>query len=515
MTENGTSTNGFIQSLGAVLCTALAPILALHNFNIQYIQPPAVVRTVWVAVALAVGLFLFAWVILRRPYTAAALTILFLLLFFLYGHIFDLLSRWLPVRNLLFSGAWVLLLLVGAVWLLRHPAQAARFTQIVLVMTALVAIFNFANILTYEVARRRANQASLEQTGAIGAATDFGRPDIYYIILDAHTRPDVMARFGYDSTPFVQKLEAMGFYVASCSQANYWLTTFSVGATLRMEYFGPEYDNESALPDWKVSAALQNLRQLGYQVVTFETRANEINNQDLGEDVLLASARQETLYEDFYSLASLNDFEANVIRTTWLHSWLQLVGNYRHLLPAGVLDAQAAAYLRHYRQTNYILEQLPELASLESPKFVYAHLLVPHEPFIFDASGAYVYRNMQDDFTEGYRNNAEFIDRRIAEVIEQILANSAQPPIIILQGDHGPNGSQPDLLLPILNAYYFPYGGDEQLYDHITPVNSLRTLFSYYFGANYPRLEDLSYYGHTPNLSEGVLTPNSCVPAAN
>ncbi|MCW5888595.1 MAG: hypothetical protein KIT07_10780, partial [Anaerolineales bacterium] len=129
--------------------------------------------------------------------------------------------------------------------------------------------------------------------------------------------------------------------------------------------------------------------------------------------------------------------------------------------------------------------------------------------------GAYVYRNMQDDFTEGYRNNAEFIDRRIAEVIEQILANSAQPPIIILQGDHGPNGSQPDLLLPILNAYYFPYGGDEQLYEHITPVNSLRTLFSYYFGAEYPPLEDLSYYGHTPNLSEGVLTPNSCVPAAN
>src|SRR5690606_11559388 len=143
-------------------------------------------------------------------------------------------------------------------------------------------------ILTYEVARRRANLASLEQTGAIGAATNFGQPDIYYIILDAHTRPDVMARFGYDSTPFVQKLEAMDFYVASCSHANYWLTTFSVGATLRMEYFGPEYDNESALPDWKVSAALQNLRQLGYQVVTFETRANEINNQDLGEDVLLA-----------------------------------------------------------------------------------------------------------------------------------------------------------------------------------------------------------------------------------
>lgn len=494
----------------AVLLTAWAPILALQSFNMTYVQYPSVVRALWFTAGAALLLLLIAWGVLRNFQRAAAVTLLFLLLFFLYGHVFELLSQWLPIRNLLFSALWLLIFAAGVMFILRGQERAASFNQAMLIAAGLLVVFNLGNILMYEAARSQANRASLQQ-----AAGQFGnitrRPDIYYIILDAHTRADLLTRFGYDSTTFLNRLDDMDFYVASCSQANYWLTTFSVGSTLRMEYFGPEYDNEQALPDWAVSATIQNLKQLGYQIVVFETRANDINNQELEEDVFISSPRQETLYENFYPLATLNDFEANLVKTTWLHSWLQLVGNYRHLLPADVvLNADDAVYLEHYRQTYFILEHLPELGYVDSPKFVYAHLLVPHEPFIFDASGRYVYRHTDEAFTEGYRNNVEFIDNQIVEVIERILANSAEPPIIILQGDHGPNGSQADLLMPILNAYHFPYGGNEALYDRISPVNTFRTLFSYYFGMEYETLPDDSYFGVRPNLSEGVLVQNFC-----
>lgn len=501
--------SALIASL-AVLFTAVTPIFALHSFNMQYVQYPAILRSLWISCLAAIVLVFALRLVLRSFQKAAAVTILFLLLFFLYGHVFELLAIHFPVRNIVFTGVWILALIAGIVALLRKQVIAERFIQIMLIVSGLLALFNFSSIVLFEFARHRANQSSLLQTVNLNGESA-RRPDIYYIVLDAHARPDLLQRFGYDGAPFVERLQELGFFLGSCSQANYWLTAFSVGSTLRMEYFGPEYDNEAALPDWKVSAAIQNLRQLGYQIVAFETRANDINNQVLGEDIFLSSSRQETLYQDFYFLASLNDFEASLIRTSWLHSWLQLIGNYRHLLPNEVVvDAEQAAFLKHYRQTYYILEQLPELSYIDSPKFVYVHFLVPHEPYIFDASGHYVYRHNHDEFVEGYRNNIEFIDGQIVNVIDKLLSNSAEPPIIILQGDHGPNGSQADLLMPILNAYYFPDGGEAQLYESISPVNTFRILFSYYFGADYELLPDLSYYGRNPNLSEGTLVENFC-----
>jgi len=46
---------------------------------------------------------------------------------------------------------------------------------------------------------------------------------------------------------------------------------------------------------------------------------------------------------------------------------------------------------------------------------------------------------------------------------------------------------------PILNAYYFPEEGDKLLYDSITPVNTFRILFNYYFGQDFILLDDINY----------------------
>lgn len=502
-------TKTYLTAFAAVVLTALAPILALHNINIQYVHYTAVVASLWLSVLAAVALLLVAWAAVRNLSKAAAITGLLLLLFFLYGHVFSLLTSLFPLPNLALSALWMLAFGLGVWRIVRSTPEAAQqFNRLLLVGASLLVVFNFVNILLFENAKARANQTSLEQAAqhtVEGLDPTAARPDVYYIILDAHTRADVLERrFQYDSSGFLQNLNEMGFYVAQCSQANYWRTEFSVGSALRMDYFGDEFDEAEALPDWEFSPVLQSFKQLGYQIISFETRAT--HNQEIGEDVLLSRPAQNTLYENFTPLATLNDFEANLIKTTWLHSWLQLIGNYRQLLPGDmVLDPDSLVHLEHYRQTYYILEELPRVAFMASPKFVYVHILVPHEPFVFDASGRYVYRHTDNEFVEGYRNNVEFIDGQIAEVIRQILDNSSTPPIIILQGDHGPNGSAPENLLPILNSYYFPGVGQGELYESITPVNSFRVLFSEYFGAGYDLLSDRSYYGRGTRLSEGEL----------
>src|SRR6266849_1590823 len=49
-------------------------------------------------------------------------------------------------------------------------------------------------------------------------------------------------------------------------------------------------------------------------------------------------------------------------------------------------------------------------------------------------------------------------------------------------------------VMHILNAYYLPGGGSSALYDTITPANSFRVVFNYYFQAGLPLLEDKCYF---------------------
>ena len=46
----------------------------------------------------------------------------------------------------------------------------------------------------------------------------------------------------------------------------------------------------------------------------------------------------------------------------------------------------------------------------------------------------------------------------------------------------------------ILNVFYFPNGGNKIIPEDITPVNSFRYLFNYYFKTNFEILDNYNYY---------------------
>jgi hypothetical protein len=60
----------------------------------------------------------------------------------------------------------------------------------------------------------------------------------------------------------------------------------------------------------------------------------------------------------------------------------------------------------------------------------------------------------------------------------------------------------------ILNAYYLPYGGSELLYDSISPVNTFRLIFNYYFDGDYELLEDKAYYSPIDDIYNFQFIPN-------
>ena len=112
----------------------------------------------------------------------------------------------------------------------------------------------------------------------------------------------------------------------------------------------------------------------------------------------------------------------------------------------------------------------------------------------------------------------KFVTKKVQDTIDEILAKSPTPPIIILQSDHGSNshfyaGEDITSRLPehfaILSAYYFPDQDYSALYEGITPVNAFRVVANTHLGMSYELLEDRSYFSTYEDLFRFKEVPDN------
>jgi hypothetical protein len=180
-------------------------------------------------------------------------------------------------------------------------------------------------------------------------------------------------------------------------------------------------------------------------------------------------------------------------------------------------DITNYGYEPHRKRVLFAFEQLAKIpVTVPSPKFVFAHIITPHPPFVFDRSGNplepdwtyYIgdgshFQGKPQDYITGYNEQVMYVNQLLRKTIDAILDNSKTRPIIILQADHGPGmllnwESDQETCIKertsILNAYYLPLQGRDNMYDSITPVNSFRVLFDNYFGTHFGLLKEKTYF---------------------
>lgn len=417
-------------------------------------------------------------------------------LFFSYGYAWTAVAEMLGMHRYLLV-AWGILFLIGLTLALGLPRRLVCHTTSALnVMGLILVALNLVPIADFGL--RQAGREPVESGPRVSGALEGPGRDVWYLVFDRYAGQEALKSiYGFDNSAFIEELRGRGFYVADQSTANYLKTAHSLASSLNLDYLDMEQLREAAssADDWTpLYAALQGpyaverlLGEQGYRYVHLGLRRGATYTNSQADQVLLYSQQSE--------------FSAVLADTTVLLSL------------ENVLGRAAPGTLTLYRnQTLFQFARLEELARTAERKFVFAHLMLPHPPYIFNADGSPVTPE-QAAATSGeerYLNQVRFANRRILDLLDILLARPANEwPIIVIQADEGPfpkryerdelafewlEATDDELLqkFSILNAILLPgIGPDEAgLYPTITPVNSFRVIFNAAFGADLPLLPD-------------------------
>ncbi len=488
------------------LLFAIYPVLALLAANLDQVAAHTALRAGLISLAGGALLYLILNLLLHDRAKAAALASLWLVLFFSYGHFYQIiegkaLAGVVIGKHRYLIIIWLAIFAAGSAWVIKKLSQARELNLVLNAISAVLVLFPLVQVSTFAYRELRAQSPVpriAQETGQSAVQPDAGQagtPDVYYIILDGYSRADIMKDlYDLDITPFMEELKTLGFVFPDCAQSNYGITAFSMFASLNMDYLdaygsafplGSEMEkvDYQSMREFLVNSRVREVfHEKGYQMITFETGFWWLNIGD-SDQYIVENNNPLKKYSKSYSLSNFEDL---FIRTTALRLLTEANTAFLGSLTQRVKTPEQ----QHYEWVEFALDQLSAIPEIPGKKFVYFHVLAPHDPFVFAPDGSYHhYPNSESDLP-GYPNEVEYLNKRVVDIVRSLIASSDTPPVIIIQGDHG---WDPRYRMQILNAYYLP-GASEKVYSTITPVNTFRLILDTYFGENYDLLPDASYY---------------------
>lgn len=370
----------------------------------------------------------------------------------------------------------------------RHEATATGFLN--LLGTFAIGIVAVKVAMTVYTSEQQ-HPVAVGRPPLVRANAGVGHPDIYYVILDGYARADTLAEYySFDNKEFLDGLRTRGFAVNERSYANYYWTFLSLASSLNYDYLPKvltqinprSKDRSEVYQAIRDNAASRFLKQRGYQIVHMQSTWGATMINPFADRQI--ACRSGIFHNEYYRA---------IAEASWLSA----------------LQSRAVADLATCHLSNF--DTLAKEGAQHGPKFVFAHFVSPHHPYLFDDKGTVLHNaNLSNQFQmqrqlwedrRRYLNQLKFINRKVIETIDAILAASAEPPIIILQSDHGPQlqrgletHTKKSVRLANFAAYLLPATHGDLLPANGSPVNQFRHIFNYYFSADLPLLPDRYFY---------------------
>jgi hypothetical protein len=504
-------TGFFEQGWFAPLLLSIQPVLHLFSINVAELTFSETIRPLVASMLFGLMVLGLGFLFLRDWQRAGLVASLFLVLFFLFGDLAVWISKSFalgPARSNLVTLALVSIVMIIWTWLVQKWIRNIASLNVYFSLLAVLFFVNTGFQMGKGVLEHGINIIPSQSLQVSFAASSENRPDIYYIILDGYGRQDILQElYEFDNASFLNELSARGFYVAKESSSNYIQTMLSLSSSLNLDYLqtfkanGTKIEKRGDLVNLVENSDVRTaLAENGYQLISFH---NEYKATISSADIYYDDSQSGLAYP-------VTAFESILID----HSMARVLSH----IPALNKTLIEMPYDTHRRHILFTFDKLQDVPALDGDYFVYAHIIAPHPPFVFDEKGGvvthdtpftlndanyYIRDHSQRNYIAGYRRQIQYVNKLVLETIDAILTRSTIPPIIIIQGDHGPGAylhwgsleqTIPGERFGILNAYYFPDGNYSLLYPSISPVNSFRVLFNQFFAADYPLLPDRHYY---------------------
>lgn len=476
------------------LLLAAFPSIAIYVVNMDVVAIDELWRPLGISVGFATALYLLFSGIFRSFKKGAIFASASVALFFS----FDAVSKRLGSDASLWVEVLVLAALAILLWRTRRDLarinQFTNFFSVVLVALSLLRVYSGG----HNPAADQPTFAAPLKTRATAASVK-SRPDIFFVVLDGHGRSDQIKRvMGVDTSGFVADLESKGFFVASGSHSNYCQTQLSLASTLNLRaiqelpktYSLKSRDRFGLTRAADRSFAASYLRSLGYKYVGVTTGFESIKFDSA--DLVYAEPSRFTMLESAIVAHTPLPNVARPIKSQF--------DERRKVLHAG-------------------FDYLNRLATPTlTPRFVVAHIIAPHPPFVFDRNGGPVEQrplfgfwdgshfmnsySTPEKYREGYGEQVQYIDKLVLKFAEEIGRKNPNA-VVLVEGDHGSklkldqeSLEKTDLKECFSNliAIRAPEPVKRQLYPSMSSVNSLRLVFDGLFGEELGKLPDRSYY---------------------
>ena len=498
------------------------PILIIYSQNIGRVEITELFLPVIIIVGLTIGLYYFLKLILKNENKSAIIVTLILIMLFSYGHIYYLLSDVMIDefdigQNRYLIPAFGLVLGISIFFIIRARRVFDNATSILNVISIVFIIVAISNVALVGAEITSCDKCSNQEF--FYEARDFSDyfeshefsisenqelPDVYYLILDEYARNDALIEYhNFSNHELTEFLEKKGFHIAKNSFANYPMSVQSIPAIMNMDYInfladeiGTEVRNYKPLNGknyglYPNNMVIKNFKEMDYKIITFNTFALHLHENPLADKTFC--------HRDKFLL---DNRLADVLART------SIFGYYIERWAEGELRQATLCAFENFGNAGNVFDE---------PVFVWAHVMLPHPPWIFGPNGEEItpgkpllitdnpeFRDSGWEPKRQYIQQVQLANKKTIEEVENILENNRNA-IIIIQGDHGtawetnwmePSKEDAWQRLRNFDAIYFPDKDKRDLLlDDRTLVNTFRTVFNAYYESNYELLENKMYWG--------------------
>lgn len=333
------------------------------------------------------------------------------------------------------------------------------------------------------------------------------RPNVYFLVFDCYPGTGFLRNYmQYDNSSLDSSLEQKGFHIISNSKSNYNRTVFSMSSTFNMSY----------LHDFKSSSTI-NARDYNKALLTMEhslvPKIFKHNNYWFYNlSIFNIDGTKSIQRETFLTLPETSVLMYNTLIERFRKDILwnftvkkNAFGIIPKLFKTQETETVSAMQLKK-NYNNSIIDSLKKIPLFKtgSPKFVYAHLYLPHPPFFYDENGKsndinYIITEKGQKNKQLFLSYLKYTNKIILEFVKSILQAERDKAVVIIQSDHGFtdfDGGPQDKELHFKNysAFYFPDKDYSGLYDSISNINTFPVLFNKYFNTKIPLQRDTSVF---------------------